>query len=164
MSYVRELLKYTLWADRTVVGSLREVGAEDLTRPTGSSFGSVLGTMAHVLGAERMWLSRFIGIPLPTLPGPADYPDLDSLQAGFDELRAELEMFMAGLSEPLLQTDITWVNSRGVSFTRPLWQPLLHLCNHSTYHRGQVTTMLRQLGYQPVPTDLIYYWIDRDGT
>ncbi len=163
MNYARELLKYTLWADRTLVTAASGVSAEDLVRPTGASFDSVLGTMAHILGAERMWLSRFIGNPLPVLPSVLDYPDLATLSAGFDELRFEMEMFMAGLSDEQLLADITWTNRRGDTLTRPLWQPLLHLCNHSTYHRGQVTTALRQLGYQPVATDLIDFLIDRDS-
>jgi uncharacterized damage-inducible protein DinB len=162
MNYVRELIKYTLWADRTVVNALAGVGEEDLVRPTGASFDSVLGTMAHILGSERMWLSRFIGNPLPALPGIADYPDHATLRAGFDELRFEMEMFMAGLSDEQLQAELTWTNRQGDTFTRPLWQPVLHLCNHSTYHRGQLASMLRQLGYQPVGTDLIYFLIDRD--
>jgi uncharacterized damage-inducible protein DinB len=164
VNYVRELLKYTLWADRVVATSLVDVAPEHLLQPTGSSWDSVLGTMAHVLGAQRMWLSRFIGDPLPAVPGLAEYPDLPTLRAGMDELRAELEMYMAGLTDAMLRADLTWVNSKGQPFTRPLWEPVLHLCNHSTYHRGQVATMLRQLGYQPVPTDLIYYLIDHDGT
>lgn len=159
MHPVRELLKYTMRADRKVLEGLAAVDTEDLVRATGTSWGSVLGTLAHVLGAERVWLSRFVGNPLPFIPGIEDYPDLPALAGGFTDFWPELEMFLAGLSEAQLQADITWSNTRGETFTRPLWQPMLHLVNHSTYHRGQIATMLRQLGYAPAATDLIHHFV-----
>lgn len=149
MNPVRELLKYTVLADRTVLRFLRDVAADDLVRPTGAGWGSVLGTMAHVLGAERLWLSRFVGNPLDFCAGPEDYPDLPSLEMGFAELWPELEMFIAGITPEQLELEIAWTSLAGESFERPLWQPVVHFANHSSHHRGQVVLMLRQLGYEP---------------
>jgi uncharacterized damage-inducible protein DinB len=157
----RELILYMLWADRTVLGAVREVTADDLTRDAGVSFGSMLGTMAHMLGAQRLWLSRFSGLPLERILGPADFSDLLSWIHGWEETASETEAFVAGLTDEQLATPITWTNTSGVTFNRPLWQPVLHMVNHASYHRGQVVSMLRQMGYKAPATDLIYYFAQR---
>jgi len=158
---VRDLLSYTMWANRAQLGALRAVAADDLLRDAGASHRSLLGTMAHVVGSERMWLSRFSGKPLARVPGVEDYPDLHSLIYGAEEVWAEMGAFVAGLDDPQLEREITWTNSRGETYTQELWRPVLHMVNHSTYHRGQVTSLLRQLGYAPVPTDLVYFFAGR---
>jgi uncharacterized damage-inducible protein DinB len=78
----RELLLYMLWADRLVLAAVRQVREEDLTRDAGVSFKSILGTMAYILGSQRMWLSRFLGTPLDSVPSLQDFPDLMTWIAG----------------------------------------------------------------------------------
>jgi uncharacterized damage-inducible protein DinB len=160
-SAIRELLLYMLWADRRTLRSVRDVRREDLTRDAGVSFGSLLGTMAHMLVAQKLWLSRFSGTPLERLPAVGDYPDLPSWILGWEETAAGIEAFLAGLTDEQLAASLTWTSTEGQTFTRPLWQPVLHLVNHTTYHRGQVTSLLRQMGYEPPATDLVYYFIER---
>lgn len=156
----RELLKYTLWADRKVLSVVGDVRDEDLLRPAGASFGSLQGTLAHILMAERIWLARFVGASLDPFPSEEDTPDRASLVAGFEELWPELEFFLAALTDEQLRAPCAWTTSQGESHQRLLWQAILHLCNHSSYHRGQAVSLLRQLGYQPPATDLIYFWSD----
>lgn len=153
----RLLLAYTIWADRQVLESLAGVPAEDLTRDTGTSFGSILGTMAHILGAEQIWLSRFLGAPLERLPSESDYADLPTLAAGFVDFWPQLEVFLASLSDAQVAAEMTWTNLRGETHTTTLHRALLHFANHSTYHRGQVVAQMRQLGHQPPATDLVYW-------
>ncbi|HEX3131235.1 MAG TPA: DinB family protein [Thermoanaerobaculia bacterium] len=159
-----DLLLYTLWADRQILQAVRQVGTEDLTRDAGISFGSMLGTLAHILGAERMWLSRFAGAGLDRVPSIEDFPTLPAWIVGWEETAAGLEAFLASLSDEQLVAPVTWTNTRGATFTRPLWQPVLQLINHSTYHRGQVVSLLRQMGYAAPTTDLIYYFLERAGS
>jgi uncharacterized damage-inducible protein DinB len=156
---VRHLIAHTIWADRQHLDALAVVRGDDLTRDTGSSFPSLLATMGHVLGAERVWLTRFVGRPghLPTLSRVGGYAEL---RAGFEELWPELESYTAGLTEEELGRPLTWTNTKGVTRTQPLWSPLVHFASHSSYHRGQVVTMLRQLGYAAPGTDLIYFLAD----
>ncbi len=156
---VRHLIAWTIWADRGHVDALAAVPADDLTRDTGSSFPSLLATMGHVLGSERVWLSRFVGRPghLPTLSQVDGYP---ALRRGFEELWPELEAYAAGLAEEDLGRVLTWTNTKGVTRAQPLWSPLVHFASHSSYHRGQVVTMLRQLGHPAPGTDLIYFLAD----
>lgn len=154
---VRGLLAYTIWADRQVLRALSAVPEEDLVRETGSSHGSVLGTLAHVLGSEQVWLSRFLGVPLRRVPGIEDFPNLAILSASYEDFWPQLEFFLASLGENQLDEEFTWTNSRGETHTAPYRQVLLHVVNHSSYHRGQIAGQLRQLGHRPPATDLVYW-------
>lgn len=160
-SAARELLLYTLWADRLVMAAVRQVREEDLTRDAGVSFKSILGTLAHILGSERMWLSRFLETSLDRVPAIQDFPDLMTWIAGWEETAAQLEAFLAGLTDEQLATPLTWINTKGESHTHPLWHPVSHMVNHATYHRGQVISLLRQMGYAVPSTDLIVYFYER---
>ncbi len=155
LTQTRQLLLYTLWADRTCLDAVRGVDPEALTRDAGVSFGSLLGTLCHILGSQRRWLARSTG-QQATMDDPG-FQDLEPLAAAWSETASELEFFLASLTEEQLAAEITWVDTEGPVYTRPLWQPVCHMVNHSTYHRGQVVSLLRQLGYEPPETDLIRF-------
>ena len=154
---VRGLIAYTIWADRTVLAELESVRSEDLTRDTGTSFGSVLGTMVHILGSEQLWLSRFLGNPLGRVPNVDDFPTLEALKVSYEDFWPQMEFFLASLAEEQLDEDFTWTNLAGEMHTAAFRHVLLHFVNHATYHRGQVVSLLRQLGYIPPHTDLVYF-------
>ncbi|HEV2854334.1 MAG TPA: DinB family protein [Thermoanaerobaculia bacterium] len=157
LTQTRQLLLYTLWADRVLLDAARGVSPEHLTRDAGVSFGSMLGTLSHVLGSQRRWLARFVGQD-SAISDPA-FPNAEGLAAGWSETASQLEFFLASLTEDQLAAEITWTNDRGEVITRPLWQPVFHMVNHSTYHRGQVVSLMRQMGYQPPKTDLIHFFL-----
>jgi uncharacterized damage-inducible protein DinB len=157
----RDLLLYMLWAEREMLKAVRGVRPEDLTRDAGVSFRSILGTMAHVLGAQRLWLSRFLGTPETFVLGPDDFPDLLTWITAWEESASRVEAFLAGLTDEQLALPLSWTSLAGVPHTRPLWQPVLQLVNHSTYHRGQVVSLLRQMGYPVGSTDLIDFFAER---
>jgi uncharacterized damage-inducible protein DinB len=154
----RSLLAYTIWADQHHLDALEAIPPEHVSLPTGTSFGSLLGTLAHVLGSEQVWLGRFVGAPLERFPAESDWPDLPAVRAGFEELWPQMEFFLASVSEEQLLGEIAWVSRSGNSYRRPLWEALVHMSHHSAYHRGQLTTMLRQLGHPAPSTDLIGYY------
>ncbi|HYU31292.1 MAG TPA: DinB family protein [Thermoanaerobaculia bacterium] len=157
----RDLLLYMLWADRQMLKSVRPVDAEHLTRDAGVSFRSLLGTMAHILGGEKLWLSRFLGHPDHFVLGPDDFPDLLSWITAWEENASGVEAFLAGLTDEQLAAPLTWTSLEGVTHTRPLWQPVLQMVNHSTYHRGQVVSLLRQMGYPVASSDLTQFFAER---
>ena len=154
LTQTRQLLLYTIWANRVCLEAAGNVSQEALTRDAGVSFGSLLGTLSHILRSQRRWLARFTG---QALPDPVDFPDFEALAAGWLDTAAQLEFFLASLTEDQLAAEITWEDTEIGTVTRPLWQPVSHMVNHSTYHRGQVASLLRQLGYQPPTTDLIHF-------
>jgi uncharacterized damage-inducible protein DinB len=158
---VRDLLLYMLWADRLMLKAVREVSPEDLTRDAGISFGSMLGTMVHMLGSQRLWLARFSGTSLDRRPTLQDLPDLSSWVHGWEETAAGIEAFLAALTEEQLAAEIVWEDSDLGPVARPLWQPVTHMVNHNTYHRGQVVSLLRQLGHEAPKTDFIYFQLKK---
>lgn len=92
---------------------------------------------------------------------PTAVPTVDSLRPRFDIIDRERRAFLDGLSEDRLVQPFTYRDLAGNQCTLRLVESLLHLVNHGTYHRGQITTMLRQLGAQPVSTDMYRFFLDR---
>lgn len=154
----RDLLLYMLWADREMLAAVREVRAEDLMRDAGVSFGSLFGTMSHMAGSQKIWLSRFLGKPLDYAPKP-ESPDLLSWITFWEETAAGFNAFLAALTDEQLAAPLTWTSLKGDTATQPLWQLVAHVVNHASYHRGQVTSLLRQMGYPPPSTDLSRYFL-----
>ncbi len=160
---IRILFEYNAWANRRILDACVLLPDHQFTRDMGSSFRSVRDTLAHIMGGEWIWLERWQGRMPTTLPKAADYPDLSSIRRRWSELDKELQKFVAGLTEQDLARVQEIRTTEGKLFQHPLWQMLQHLANHSTYHRGQVTTLLRQLDIPAVATDLIAFYRQRNA-
>jgi uncharacterized damage-inducible protein DinB len=158
---MRTLYDYNAWANRRSIDAASRLSPEQFVQPMGSSFGSVRDTLAHVYGGEWLWLERFQGRSSFNLPDPAQFGDVASLRKEWNEFESRLLGFVRGLSQQALNREMVYKNLKLEDFKNPLWQSLHHLANHGTYHRGQVATLLRQLGAQPVSTDLIQFYRER---
>lgn len=159
---LRELYDYNRWANHRILGAASALSREELERDLASSFPSVLATLVHVLAAEWVWLSRWRGHSPSALPD-WDLSSLDALRAKWDEVERDQRSFLADLDEETLMRRLPYRNTRGEPFEQPLWQLMRHVVNHSSYHRGQVVTLLRQLGSRAVATDLVLYYREREG-
>lgn len=166
MSDVRErLLSYHLWATGRLLDVVAGVSPSEFDRPLGGSFGSLKGLCAHVLGAEWIWLERLSGrMPSawPEVAGAGTPPGArDAWTALVAGHGARLSAATEGsgcdrtADDPL--APFSYVNLRGTHYTYPKGDILLHIANHGTYHRGQLTHMLRQLDRTPPPTDYLVY-------
>jgi uncharacterized damage-inducible protein DinB len=155
------LYDYNAWANRRSLGAAEALTTEQFTREMGSSFSSVRDTLAHVWGAEWVWLERFQGRSPAALPDVKEFADPTTLKTRWLELEARLLQFVGGLSQADLEREMEYKTLKFGMYRNPLWQSMQHVVNHGSYHRGQVTTMLRQLGKQPVPTDLIHFYRER---
>jgi uncharacterized damage-inducible protein DinB len=155
------LYEYNSWANRRTLDSSVPLTPEQFTRDMGSSFRSVRDTLAHVYGAEWLWLERWHERIPPALPSPADFPDLGALRARWAEHDLNLHAYVNSLTPAELQRVIKYKNTRGTPYEGPIEPMLAHVINHSTYHRGQVVTLLRQLGAKPIATDLIAFHRER---
>jgi uncharacterized damage-inducible protein DinB len=158
---MRTLYDYNAWANRRSMEAASRLPTDKFVQPLGSSFGSVRDTLAHVYGGEWLWLERFHSHSNSTLPDPKQFSDVASLREKWNVLESRLLEFVRGLSQEDLNREMVYKNLKLEDFRNPLWQSLHHLANHGTYHRGQVTTLLRQLGAQPVSTDLILFYRER---
>jgi uncharacterized damage-inducible protein DinB len=157
----RTLYDYNSWANHRTLDACAPLTAEQFTRDLGSSFRSVRDTLVHICGAEWSWLERWHGRTPTAIPGPADYPDFESVRRRWTEVERNLLDYVASLSQEDVQRVIAFKTLAGQPNTLPLGQCLQHLANHSTYHRGQITVFLRQLGAKPIGTDLITFYRER---
>ena len=155
---LRSLFQYNLWADLRTLDACATLTSEQFTRNLGSSFGSVRDTLAHLYGAEWLWNERILGRAPAGLPPASDFPDLATVRAKLEEMDRYFIDFASKVTPQDLERVIRYKTPAGKEFSNPLWQSLHQLTNHATYHRGQIVTMLRQLGVKPVSTDLIGYY------
>jgi uncharacterized damage-inducible protein DinB len=158
---MRLLFDFNSWANHRSLGAAAALSVEQFTKPLGNSFSSVRDTLAHIFGAEWIWLERFQGRSPASLPNTADYADLPSLRESWSEFEPRLLGFVRGLTQADLNRVIEYKTLKFGVYNNPLWQSMQHVVNHGTYHRGQVTTLLRQLGAQPVLTDLMHFYRER---
>ena len=155
---VEYLYDYNRWANARVLDDASKLTPEQFTTDLRSSHRSVRDTLAHTLAAEWIWLERWKGTSPKALLDPVDFPTLESLRTRWAHVERDCLEFLKGVTDKALAEPITYTNTRGEEWTYPLVRMLQHLMNHSTYHRGQVITMLRQLGAAVTPVDLLVYF------
>jgi uncharacterized damage-inducible protein DinB len=158
---MRTLYDYNAWANHRSLDAAASLTNEQFTKPLGSSFGSVRDTLAHICGAEWIWMERFHGRSPSSLPDVWECADVTSLRKKWTEQEARLLAFVAQLKQEDLNRVMEYKTLKFGMYKNPLWQSMQHVVNHGTYHRGQVTTLLRQLGAQPILTDLMHYYRER---
>jgi uncharacterized damage-inducible protein DinB len=155
------LYDYNAWANGRVLRAVESLTPEMFLRDLKNSFPSVRDTLAHILGAEWIWLRRWHGeSPSQILPA-TDFPTLAPLKERFAAIEKERRVFLEKLSEERLAQSFQYTDIAGNPHSLRLVQSLQHLVNHGSYHRGQITTMLRQLGATPVSTDMSRFYLER---
>lgn len=155
------LLEYTAWANGRVLEAAAALSPEALLRDMGNSFPSVRDTLAHMLGAEWIWLRRWQGESPTTFAWAGELTTLPRLKDRFAAVDRERRAFVEALPEARMAQPFSYRDMAGNSHSLLLVQSLQHIVNHGTYHRGQVTTLLRQLGAKPVSTDLSRFYLER---
>jgi uncharacterized damage-inducible protein DinB len=156
------LYRYDRWANNLVFGCAAKLTDEQFIRDLQSSHRSVRDTLAHILAAEWIWLQRWLGTSPRSLFDPAEFPDVASLSEKLREVEQDQIKFIGSLTDQSLGGVIAYTNTKGEQWEYPLGQQMQHVVNHSSYHRGQVTTMLRQLGAEAVSVDILYF-LDEKG-
>jgi uncharacterized damage-inducible protein DinB len=159
---LQTLVDYHYWARDRLLDAAATLTAEQFTRPLGSSFSSVRDTLVHLYGADWVWCSRWEGGSPAGLPGPEPFPDLPSIRAAWAAQEGRVRAVLRGLGDDGIMRPIEYRMFTGQLQAQPFWQQLQHLVNHGSYHRGHVTTMLRQLGAAPAaPMDLMAFYRER---
>jgi uncharacterized damage-inducible protein DinB len=167
-SHFTHFAAYNEWMNRKLYGAAAALPAERLHEDRGAFFGSIFGTLNHLVIADLIWFKRIAaGVPgltslqcLDALPRPtsldhrlcATLPELDALRVTLD---AAILAFCAEVQPGQLDTAFTWTSMKGIASTKRLGDVLLHVFNHQTHHRGQATTLFSQLGVDVGPTDLL---------
>lgn len=157
---LKQLLAYTDWANGLILDATSTLDDEQFTRDLRSSFPSVRDTLLHIAQSDWIWLERWNGVS-PDWPPDWTAETHADIRARWEQVMAERRVFLSGLDDAAMQRRVRYRRMDGSEHENVLWELLLHLVNHSTYHRGQVTTMLRQLGAPAVPMDLTRWYRER---
>ena len=154
---LRDHLEYSAWASRHLVNAASALSPADLTRDFQTADHSILGTLAHIYAADRVWLSRLAGTPFPGFMTDADRT-LATLKNDWPILHDRWRQWAAALTEEAARSVLDYKDLKGNAWRQPVWQLILHVVNHATHHRGQVSGFLRAMGQTPPPIDLIAYY------
>ena len=154
--YCQLLARYSRWMNERLYALLSEFTDEERKRDRGAFFGSMHGTLNHLLWGDRIWLGRFVGVPCTA---PAFGSDM---YADFDDLRRERGLTDTAILDWAGQVTPDWLAGNLVYTSRvdgkvrelPRAVAAIHLFNHGIHHRGQLTTLIRQAGKDPGATDL----------
>jgi len=157
------LVEFHYWATRKILDAVEPLSPEHFTKDLGNSFPSVRDTLAHLYGADWIWCSRWEGESPSALPDPKNFPDLASIRRAWDEHQPTLRAVLRRFGEVGVDQPVEYMRN-GVRQAQPFSQTFQHLVNHGTYHRGQVVTLLRQLGAAAPPsTDLIAFYREQQA-
>jgi uncharacterized damage-inducible protein DinB len=156
------LLDYHYWARDRVLDASDALTPEQFTQDLGNSFRSVRDTLVHTYGAEWAWYLRWVGNPPVSLPDPTAFPDVATIRAAWHGQQEKVRLFVASLGAQQLERVFRYRTFKGDAAESVFSHMLQHVVNHATYHRGQITTMLRQLGAPaPKSQDLIQFYRER---
>jgi uncharacterized damage-inducible protein DinB len=156
------LIDYHYWARDRMFGALDTLTVNDFTKPLGNSFASIRDTVVHLYLAEWIWMQRWKGVSPTTRPDVHAYADVASLREAWQGLEEEVRGYVGGLEGDRANERVAYRNLAGVAANSSRWTMVQHVVNHASYHRGQVTTMVRQLGREaPASQDLITYYREK---
>ena len=157
--YFIELFDFNHWANTIVCNWLEQIADDQWNKEINSSFNSIQKTVLHVISAEKAWTERLKKNPnviwLQNEYAGTKQAHIDLWKETSSELRSFIETF----SEEELNKNLDFKRINGDAYSMPYYQVFAHVVNHSTYHRGQLVTMLRQVGFTNVQsTDLMSFY------
>jgi uncharacterized damage-inducible protein DinB len=157
------LFEYDEWATERTLESVSNLSDGKYHDDLKSSHGGIHGTLIHIYSAGMTWLQRWKGSSPSTSVNVQEIPNLESLKAHWKEYRISLNSYLRSLTEAGLHAALSYADSKGNKHAEPLYQQMQQIINHASYHRGQIVTMLRQLGGKPQATDLIMFYRTRQS-
>ncbi len=154
LSYAR----YNVWANKQMIDALFKLEPALVDKEIASSFPSLRKTVYHVWGAEDIWLQRLQHVAKPTWVAAAFEGSFQEACHNWEQVSAQLLHYVSAMQDDALHNTLHYNDIKGNPYQRKIWEVLQHVCNHSTYHRGQLVTMLRQCGATEIPqTDFSFY-------
>jgi uncharacterized damage-inducible protein DinB len=157
---LRMHLEYSRWASARLLKAAGTVSDTELRRDFATAYRSVIGTLAHVYGGDRVWLARVRGDAPQVLPGE-EFHDLERLLPAWQAVSDGWLEWARPLTDEDCLRGLSYRDLKGNPWVTPLWQVVMHVVNHATHHRGQVAGFLRAMGHQPPSLDLIAYYRTR---
>ena len=162
LEMIRSLYDYNEWANNHVLEAASRLSEDELSRKQGASFESVEGNLAHIVGAQVVWLSRWTS---GSNPQPvAEFQKMRGLPAVrsmFERSHAGLRAFLESLTEQRLGEVLAYRDSRGNPYERVMWQLMTHVVNHGTHHRAETAMAMAALGKPMRELDYVFFEIER---
>lgn len=165
--HLRLMAEYNAWMNQRLYDAAAKLGADELAAERGAFFGSILGTLEHIVVGDTIWLKRFAehrsggpltpvrDLPQPTALSQIQFGALAPLRERREFLDRLIGRWTASLDDADLDVPLAYRSTRGEAFTKPFGLLCLHVFNHQTHHRGQATTLLSQAGVDVGATDLL---------
>lgn len=157
LTEIQRLYDYNRWANERVLESLQPLGQDLFTSNKQASHGSIRGVVAHIAAAEWIWLERWKGSSPPSLLSESEFETVEIASRRLRKIDGELIEFTNRLTQAEVDASREYRTTEGQRYSNLLSDMLVHVVNHSSYHRGQVSTLLRQAGAVPKSTDLILF-------
>ncbi len=150
------MARYNAWMNEKLYAAAAALSDAERKRDRGAFFGSIHGTLDHILLGDRAWMNRLAGRDYPMRPiGELLYEDFAALHEARVAMDADILAWTGSLTDEWLAEPMTWTSALyGGDLVHPRWGLVQHLFNHQTHHRGQATTLLTQCGLDVGPTDL----------
>lgn len=159
---LRDTAAYNIWANKTMAAWLENQPNSLFDAVVENSFPSLKKTVFHIYGAEFLWHRRLLGDSPKIFPSPDSVHSAAEVFAKLLESSNDLAALLADKNEDWFDANFDYKNLAGSAFSSVRRDTLQHVFNHSTYHRGQLVTMGRQLGIpNPPSTDFIFYTRER---
>jgi uncharacterized damage-inducible protein DinB len=163
VSELQLLFDYGHWANRKLFTVISKLTLEQFTQPYSGDHGAVRSTMVHVLSAESGWVRRCAGLERGPRLNPDDYPNSAALDDAMNRVESQTREFLATLRDEDLGRIIEFSIFDSKKHSMPVGELLQHAANHGAHHRGQVSLLLRMLGYSPENFDLLFYFGEKHG-
>jgi len=160
MSDVLKLIQYNTWANKRLIAQVDGLSQEQFEQEIGGSFPSLQKTIVHLLHSDWIWMHRFKGIPLVSVPNDWKMnttSDIKSLWLPIQSNMEETIKNLAGEENRMLK----FITKRGDHYEMTFVDAVVHIANHGTYHRGQIANMLRILGEAPEHTDYFIFCTEK---
>jgi uncharacterized damage-inducible protein DinB len=154
MDYYSTISRYNQWMNQQLYAVCADIPDVDRKSDRGAFFKSIHGTLNHILVADRIWLGRFTQQSFVAKLDVELHSDFSELRLERERLDRTIITWAQDLTTEWLNTDFTHTNNAGITRTLPHWLFVTHMFNHQTHHRGQLTTLLNQIGYDSGVTDL----------
>jgi uncharacterized damage-inducible protein DinB len=160
---LRTLLDYNYWARDRVLDAVEVLTPEQFLRQLGNSFTSVRDTLVHIYSAEWIWWSRWKGESPSGMLKAESFPDFAAVRDAWRRHEIKMREYLESLGADVDRV-IEYRLLTGQPGAMKFWPMLQHVVNHGSYHRGQITTMLRQLGAAPPKSqDMIVFHREREA-
>ena len=157
---LKDIFNFHYWARDRLLAGVTQLTVAQYTQPMAGGWGSVHDTLVHMVEAEEVWLARIGGHSPTGLVGAADTPTFEVMQERWEASAAAMTAYLRDSDTAELDRKVHYTNTQGQPFSTPVWQILLHVLNHATEHRAQVSTMLAALAISHPGMDMITFWRD----